>query len=74
MNLADFYNHTTNSINKDSADVLTHLQDNYGKMMPHELLERKYIVKKRIYNPGDPTATVFSAVEELLEFSNINGT
>ena len=41
--------------------------------MPHELLEREDIVKKVIYNPRDPIATVFSAVKELLEFANITG-
>ena len=39
--------------------------------MPHELLEREYIVKKTIYNPLDPITTVFSAVKELLKFSDI---
>ena len=61
--LADTHNRTTNSINETVVDVLTHLQDNYCQLMPHELLERKYIVKKTIYNHRDPIATVFSAVE-----------
>ena len=42
--------------------------------MPHELLQREDIVKKTIYNPRDLIATMFSAVEELLEFSDITGT
>ena len=53
--------------------MLTHLQNNYGQLMPHELLEREYIVKKRIYNPRYPMATVFSAFEGILEFSYITG-
>ena len=42
--------------------------------MPQDLIERKYIVKKTTYHPWDPTATVFSAVEEFLKFVDINGT
>ena len=74
MYLADIHNRTTNSINNNVAEVLTRLQDNYIQLIPHELLEREDIVKKTIYNPLYPIATVFSAVEELLEFSNITGT
>ena len=42
--------------------------------MLHELLEQEDIIKKTIYNPRDPITTVFSAVEELLEFTNITRT
>ena len=56
------------------ADVLTHLQDNYGQFMPHEILEREEIVKKTTYHTQYPILTIFYAVEELLEFSNITGT
>ena len=38
--LADIRNRTTNSINDTVENVLTHLQDNYGKLTPHKLLER----------------------------------
>ena len=48
--LADIRNHMTNSINYTFADVLTRLQDNYGQLIPHEILERKDIVRKAIYN------------------------
>ena len=65
---------TTISINDTVAGVLTHIQDNYVQLMPHELLEREYFVKKTIYNPRDTIATVFSAVEEILEFSDTTGT
>ena len=65
---------TTISINDTVAGVLTHIQDNYVQLMSHELLEREYFVKKTIYNPRDTIATVFSAVEEILEFSDTTGT
>ena len=32
--LADIRNRTTNSINDTVAGILTHLQDNYGQLMP----------------------------------------
>ena len=37
--LADIRNLTTNSIKDTVADVLTHLQDNYGQLIPHKILE-----------------------------------
>ena len=54
--------------------MLNHLQDKYCRVIPNKLLERKDIVKKTIYNPQDPIATLFSAVKELLEFADITGT
>ena len=67
-------NRTTNSINGTTVDLLTRLQDNYGQLMPHELPECEDIVKKMIYNPRYPIATIFSAVEGLLDIDNITGT
>ena len=72
--LADICNRTTNSVNNTVVGVITHLQDNYSQLMPHELLEREDIFEKTIYNPRNPIITVFSAVEELLEFADITGT
>ena len=45
---ADIRNSNMNSINNTVAVIFTHLQDNYGQLIPHELLERKDIVKKTI--------------------------
>ena len=61
--LADIWNRNTNSINDTVAGVLTHLQDNCGQLIMHELLEREDIVKNTIYNPCNPIATVFYAVK-----------
>ena len=61
--LADIRNRTTKLINDTVAGVLTNLQENYGQLMPHKLLEREDIVRKIIYNLRDPIATVFSSVE-----------
>ena len=71
--MADICNRTTNSIKDTVAGVLTHLQKNYGQLMPHEFLKREDIVKQYIYNPCNPIATVLSAVEGLLKFSDITG-
>ena len=62
------------SINDTVAGVLTHLQDNYGNLMPQKIIECKDIIKKKTYHPQEPIATVFSAVEELLDFSDITKT
>ena len=61
--LVDICNRTTNYIYNTVTDVLTHLQDNYVQLMPHELLERKYIIKKAIFNPQYPISTLFSTIE-----------
>ena len=42
--------------------------------MPQQLLKRKDIVKKLIYNPQELIATAFSAVQELLDFHEITRT
>ena len=61
--LADICNRTMNYIIDTVTGVFTHLQDNYVQLMPHKLLERDEIARKKIYNPCDPIATVFSAVK-----------
>ena len=38
--LADIRNRTMNSINNTVAGVIMNLQDNYGQLMPHKLLEQ----------------------------------
>ena len=72
--MVDIRNRTTKFINDTVSGVLTHMQENYGQLMPHNLLEQEDIVKKTIFNPRDPIATVFSPVEELLRLSDITGT
>ena len=42
--------------------------------MPHELLEREDIIKKTTYHLQEPITTIFSAIDELLEFADISGT
>ena len=72
--LADIRNRTTNSINYTVSSVLMHLQDNYGQLMPYDLLEREDTVKKTNYNPHDPITTMLSAVKEILELSDTTRT
>ena len=38
--LPDIRNRTTKSINDTVTGLLMHLQENYGQLMPYELLER----------------------------------
>ena len=61
--LADIRNRMTNSFNDTVADGLTCPQNNYGQLIPHEILKCKDIVKKTIYNYQDPIVTVFSAAK-----------
>ena len=49
--LMDVRNLTTNSVNDTMDDVLMRLQDNYGKLMPHELHESEGIVNKTTCHP-----------------------
>ena len=72
--LTDIRNRTTTSINNTVADVLTHLQNNYDQLIPHEILQREDIVKKTTYHPQYPIANVLSTVKQLLEFFNITET
>ena len=61
--LADNCNRTTDLINDTVAGVLTLLQENYGQLMPHKIMEREDIVRKTNYNPRNPIVTLFSAVK-----------
>ena len=70
-NLADICNRTTNSINNTVAGLLTHLQENYGQLILHKLLEQEDIVKKTNYNQHNLIVTMFYAVKELLKFTDI---
>ena len=54
--------------------MLTNLQENCSKLMPHNLMEGEDIVKNTTYHPQDLITTVFSTVEELLKFFYITGT
>ena len=72
--LSNIYNRPMKSIKDTVVGVLTHLQENYGQLMPHEILEQEDIAKKTIYNPHNPIATMFSAVRGILEFADIKGT
>ena len=59
-----------NSINDTMAGVLMHLQENYGQLMPHEILEQEDIFKKTNYNLHGLIVTVLLEVEEILEFAD----
>ena len=39
--LTDIHNSTTNPINNTGADVLTHVQEQYGKLMTHKILDHQ---------------------------------
>ena len=71
--LGVFINRMMNSINDTVDGALIHLQDDYGQLMPHAILEREDIPNKTMYHPRDPIVTIITAVKELLDFSNING-
>ena len=60
--LADIRNRMMNSIHGTVAGVLMHLQENYGQLMLHELLEWEDIVNEKNYNQRDPITNVFFAV------------
>ena len=72
--LTDIRNRTTNPINDNVANLLTNLQENYGQLMSHELLEHKGTVKKTNHHSHEPIASVFSIIEEILEFADIDRT
>ena len=45
--LSDIRNRTTNFINNTVVSVLKHLQEKYGQLIPHELLDWEEIVSER---------------------------
>ena len=72
--LTDIHNCTTNSIHSTVADVLNHLQENCGQLMPHELLEHEEIIKKMTCHPRYLIMTILYGLEELLQFYDITVT
>ena len=72
--LVDIRDRTKKSIKIPVSDLLTHLQDTYEQLIPHELLEREDAAKRTYYYPHDPIVDVYNTVEELLEFSELTGT
>ena len=72
--LVDIPNYMTNPINNTVDDILNNLQDNYNQVIPHELHERKDIIKNTMYHSQDLIRAFFSAFKNLPEFPNITGT
>ena len=72
--LEDVRDRTTNSINVSVSDLLLHLQETYGTLMPHEFQEKEDKAMKTIYNPRDPIASVFFVVDDLVELAALAAT
>ena len=71
--LEDVRDRTTNSINISMSALLLHLQYTYVTLMPHELQGKEYKAKKNI-NPGDPIASVFWVVDDLVKLAALAAT
>ena len=67
-------NHTTNSIPGPVHDVLTYLKEIYGCVTAQLLDEKDTNVHTINYHPSTPIDTIFTVVEELSNYIDLNGT
>ena len=56
------------------SELLVHLQETYGTLMPHEFQEKEDEAKRMTYNPRDPIASVFPVVDDLVKLSVLAAT
>ena len=71
--LTELRNRATNAIPGPVHLVLDYLKDIYGKVT-HQLLDEKETLLRAInYTPASPIDTIFTAVEDLADYSKLNG-
>ena len=60
---------TTGRIQAPVSDVIRHLFQVYGKVTPQALYEQEQKVQQMVYDPQHPIDGVFTAVDDLVNFS-----
>jgi hypothetical protein len=61
----------SNSLTGTVSEILTHLQQVYGRISPQMLENREQELKDMTYNPKYPIDTVFNAVDDLADFARM---
>ena len=59
----------TGKLNGTIYDIIKHLMDVYGRVSPQTLFEQEQKVQNMIYDPQHPIDGVFTAIDELVNYS-----
>ena len=62
-------NSTTDRLNGTVAEIVKHLFQVYGRLTPQILYEQEQKVQQMVYDPQHPIDGVFTAVDDLVNFS-----
>ena len=66
-------NRATNAIPGPVHLVLDYLNNIYGKLTPQLLDEKETLLRATNYTPASPIDTIFTAVEDLADYAELNG-
>ena len=66
-------NRTTNAIPGPVHLVLDYLKDTYGKFTPQLLDKKETLLRTINYTPESHIDTIFTAVEDLADYAELNG-
>ena len=65
-------NLATNAIPEPVHLILDYLKDTYGKFTPQLLYKKETLLRAINYAPASPIDTIFTAVEDLTDYSKLN--
>ena len=71
--LTALINRATNAIPGPVHLVLDSLNNTYGKVTPQLLNKKEKLLRATNYTPPSPIDTIFTAVEDLEDYSELNG-
>ena len=71
--LTALINRATNAIPGPVYLVLDYLKDTYGKFIPKLLDKKETLLRTINYTPESPIDTIFTAVDGLADYANLNG-
>ena len=69
--LAALRNPITGQITSLVPTILEFLYNNYGRITPQQLDDKKTTVKSMIYDPSQPIDIIFSAIDDLVEYARV---
>ena len=69
--LSSIRDRASNSLRGTVYEILSHLQEIYGRVSPQMLEDRDNELRTMVYNTQLPIDTVFNAVEDYVDFANL---
>jgi hypothetical protein len=69
--LSSIRDRDSNSLRGTVYEILTYLQEVYGRVSPQMLEDRDNDLRSMVYNPQQPIDVVFNAVEDYVDFADL---